>query len=262
MGVWERLRDYQAIAYFLLTGKSTGKMRDYPDALLIWHLQLAWMTRVNHPALSVVAEDPALANEEGGEISLSEFSKGVKAGSCAPDAESMSSEYRMQGASREVVHDMQENLDISQEANYHEVTAKINAREVDHAEATLKQLRKCLHTDARKSYDFFEIEAAVSSTGKKTSKKVPFNAVPQVRKELTPFFEQPAQDEVWDVAGDFETVKKRYFNQPPRTAFVRRDSESDSEDSDPLAPPRPLAPVQTRGMTRPAAGAPAAPGHP
>lgn len=253
-GRWERLRNYQAVAYFLLTGKSTGAMRDYPDALLLWHLQLAWMEMSRHPALAVLMEDPCLANEEGGEISLSEFSKGVKAGSVAPDAASMSKEYRLQGAGRDVVHDMQESLGISQEGNYHEVTSKINTAEVDHAEATLKQLRKGLHTDARRSYDCFEFEYSTSAAGKKTGKKVPFDAQPVALKELTPFFPQPDPGEVWDVDLDYADAKKRYFNEPPRQAFTTRDSASDSEDSDSDRPPRTYAPVLTRAR----AGAPAA----
>lgn len=248
-GVWERLRNYQAMVYFILTGKSTGKMRDYPDALLIWHLQVAWMEHTRHPALAVLAEDPALANEELGEISLSEFSKGVKAGSCSPDAASMSKEYRMQGASRDVVHDYQENLELPQEDNYHEVTSDINTVEVARALQTLKALRKGLHTDVQKAYECFDIECSVSSTGKKTGKKVPATATPVMKKTLVPFFVQPDVGEEWDVDQDFQTIRTRYFNTPPTQALVR-DSESDSEDSDPLpAVRRVVAPVYTRAMT-------------
>lgn len=243
--MWERLLTYLGIAYFLLTGKSTGKMRDYPDALLIMHLQLEWMRVSRHPALSVLAEDPALANEELGEISLSEFSKGVKAGSCSADATSMSNEYRLQGASRDVVHDLESVLELPHEDNYHEVTSAINVAEVDAAEETLKALRKGLHTDPARAYALFTFDATVTTKGKTTGRKVPATAAPVMEKNLTPFFEQMPAGQVWDVAADFAALKTRYFNVPPRAPFTRN-SDSDSEDSDEAVQPRPVAPVLTR----------------
>ena len=246
---FERLCDYNAIAYFLLAGKSTGKMRDYPDALLLWSLQLEWMRRTNHPMLAVLKADYALANEELGEISLSEFSKGVKAGSVETDAASMSKAYKLQGAGRDIVHDFHDSLGLPQEANYHEVTSRIHRTEIQCAVDTVKELRKGLHTHVPRGYDVFEPTCTTTTAGKKSAFKVLPNEVPTREVELTPFFEQPPAGHKWDVAADLNVVRARYFNQPPKTAYSKRDSESDSDDDDPAPGPRPIVPVATRAAT-------------
>lgn len=239
--------DYNAISYFLLAGKSTGKMRDYPDALLLWSLQLEWMRYCKHPMLAVLKDDFALGNEELGEVSLSEFSKGVKAGSVSSDADSMSREYRLQGAGRDAVRSFHDSLELSQEGNYHEVASQIHLAEVNAAEETLKELRKGLHTHHPRGYDYFELEVSTSSSGKKSGRKVPPQTVPVKKTSLTPFFEQPPPGFKWDLAADFATVKGRYFNQPPRQPTVARDSDSDDSDAEEVAPaPRPIVPVVTR----------------
>jgi hypothetical protein len=181
--------------------------------------------------LHVLAEDPALANEELGEISLSEFSKGVKDGSVAPTTEEMSKEYRLVGAGRHVVRGVSANLGLTQEGNYHEVATEVNAAEIDHAEETLKKIRKDIHIHDVEKFEYFKLQYHLNGT-KRVGKKVAPTDEPLLKRTLAPFFPYDYSD-VPDVAADLEKMKGRYFNQPPSKPFEERDSESrDSEDSD------------------------------
>lgn len=252
-GAFERLLNYEATAYYLLTGKSTGKTKDYPEGLLLWHLQLAYLRAVDHPALNVLKADFSIVNEELGELSLSEFSKGVKDGSVAPDAVAMSKEYRLQGARKHIVKDFHQNLELNEEANYHEVVSKTNPREKDIALVAKKEIRKMLHTDPRKAYYSFTLEFDINAKGKKIGKKVPASQAPAERKTLEPMFTWAYdRTSVWDVGVDLEAVKSKVFNQPPNKPTRRRDSETGSDYSDdaPIVLRAP-APVTTRAGARP-----------
>lgn len=247
---FDRLLDYQATAYYLLFGKSTGKVNDYPDALLLWFLQVAYLRHTKHPMLDALRADFAVANEELGEISLSEFSKGVKDGSTSPVQLAMSKDYRLQGARKDVVRNFHTSLDISMEANYHEVATKTNATEVDHAEETLKAIRKLLHTDKKEAYETFDLEFTLTKNGKKSGRKVPSKQMPALSKKLTPFFEHAFdRNTVWDVKSDLDDMKARYFNVPPKRILRERSfsaSGSASSDGAPAVPRRAGAPVGTR----------------
>jgi hypothetical protein len=88
-------------AYVVLTFKLDGRTKDYGESLLLWHLQMGYLRTVGHPMLSIYEDDLQICNEDLGEVSLSEFAKGVGTSSAALASETMSRSYQLQGVRRQ-----------------------------------------------------------------------------------------------------------------------------------------------------------------
>ena len=59
-GAFMRVKHYLAEAYFILNHWKTSR---YPEAILLWFLQVEYMETINHPALGALKQDIALGVE-------------------------------------------------------------------------------------------------------------------------------------------------------------------------------------------------------
>src|SRR5271156_5553019 len=100
-GAGEAIQPLLGYAFAVLTFRKSGRTKDYPESLLLWHLQLQYLRDVEHPMYKVYMSDLQLSCEDLGEVSLSEFSKGVNPKYSPLDAATLAKNYKLQGVRRQ-----------------------------------------------------------------------------------------------------------------------------------------------------------------
>jgi hypothetical protein len=226
-------------AYVVLTFKQDGRTKDYGESLLLWHLQIQYLRSVGHPMLSVYQDDLQICNEDLGEVSLSEFSKGVGTSSAALDFETMSRAYQLQGVRRQSFSRLQAAAGVSNTECFHEVTSTAKKVEIERAAAVLDQIRKDAH------YRNLGLNVW-PQTGTLLSGYIV--AVGDPGKRVFTYDAMLATDSVLDVANDMRRLQDLYLNKDYKTADdlpVASESSSSEEEEGRL-----LAPMQLRSHKR------------